>query len=548
MRAIAYVRVSTKRQEEKELSIPAQLREIRAFARMNEWEIVDEFADKARSGRESERPQLQAMLAALRAGRADVLIVWKLDRLARNALLSKLIRRELDEHGIRLVSLKEPTGKTPQEKLITHVFEGLAEFYSDNLSQDIKRGQREVARKGFYPFSQAPIGYKRVPAKDGTATRYLLVPDEAWGSVIGRIADEYASGRTGKQVADGLNADGLQIGTRRWTAKKIYYILKNPVYRGDTIIGARSGPPEDLEIIRETHEPLIDAATFDRIQAILAARTNDHSIARFETSPYLLSGLLRCGLCGRHMVGASAKSGAYRYYECQGRKQGGEEACRGIRVPKRKIEHAVLTEVRSLILDEANLSALVGLVNEELSGTRDRAIAEFEGAKKAVAAMRRKLQRNYEALESGLLDLEDLAPRIRKLREEIRLAERERDHREVLVQEQEAAAVTLESVLPYARKLRETLRIGSLRERKAFLAGLIARIVVRPEGVELEYRLPLDQARTEEVLSPVLTRVALGGGGGSRTRVRRCRRLASTSLDLCFGFGTDPPTGRIVRA
>jgi len=545
MKAIAYARESTKKQKEKDLSVPAQLRAIRAYAHQQDWEIVDEFVDRARSGREHHRPGLETMVAAVRAGRAEVLIVWKLERLARDAYLSKVIRRELALHGVQLVSLNEPTGNSPQEKLVSHMFEGLAEFYSDNLSQDIRRGQREVARQGFYPFSHAPIGYERVVVKSGRAKRFMLVPDTEHGPTITQLFAEYASGRTVPQLVEDLNTRGVPAGTApRWTPKRLYYVLKNSTYCGDVLIGDRKANPAGCEVVQAAHEALVDRATFQRVQAILATRAGDHAIAQWEASPYLLSGLLRCGLCGHHMVGTAAKSGQYLYYTCQQYHQEAKGACPGVRIPKRKIEELVLAQSRELILDEQNLALLARLVNEELGAARERAADELRHAEAGLLKLRAKLQRNYEALESGKLELDDLAPRIRALREEIREAERALDTLRERRTQQQAAMVSLESVLPYAAKLRETLRVGSFKERKAFLAGLITAIVATADRVEIQYRLPIEESRTEELFSPVLHAVTSGGGGGSRTRVRNSRQSASTGLSSRTNLGPHPPTRR----
>ena len=545
MRAIAYVRESTKKQQEKDLSVPAQLSEIRAYAHRQGWEIIDEFVDRARSGREHHRPGLEAMVAAIRTGRADVLIVWKLERLARDSFLSKVVRRELTQYGAKLVSLNEPTGNSPQEKLVTHMFEGLAEFYSDNLSQDIRRGQREVARQGFYPFSQAPIGYQRVEVKSGKARRFRLVPDPEHGPTIAHLFADYAAGRTVPQLVADLNSKRVPAGSAsRWTPKRLYYLLKNRTYCGDVLIGDREAAPAECEVVQAAHEALVDSRTYERVQAILAARAGDHAIAQWESSPYLLSGLLRCGLCGHHMVGTAAKSGRYNYYTCQQYHQEAKGACPGVRLPKRKIEELVLTQSRELILDEQNLALLARLVNEELGAARERAADELRHAEAGLLKLRAKLQRNYEALESGKLELDDLAPRIRALREEIREAERALDTLRERRTQQQAAMVSLESVLPYAAKLRETLRVGSFKERKAFLAGLITAIVATADRVEIQYRLPIEENRTEEAFSPVLHAVTSGGGGGSRTRVRNSRQSASTGLSSRTNLGPHPPTRR----
>jgi site-specific DNA recombinase len=539
MRVLVYARASTQRQKEKQLSVPAQLRAIRGYVQQHQWEIVDEFSDAGYSGRNDKRPGLRGLRAAIRSGRAEAIIVWKLDRLARDTILSTEIRKELDVAGMRIFSLHEPTGDSPQEKLTARMFEGLAEFYSDNLSQDIKRGQREVARNGFYPFSQAPIGYRRVEAKDGKAKRFLLAPEDTYGSVIASCFIEYSKGATvPEQVAD-LNERGIPAGrAQKWTQKRLYYILRNRVYCGDVEIGLRDGDPSKLETIQDTHEPLVSREVFERVQAIMDSRSGNHALARWEMSSYLLTGLLRCGICGRHMVGTSAKSGKYRYYTCQLYHQEGKDSCEGVRVTQRDLDAFVMARTRDMILDEGNLKLLVDLVNEQLINLRadDREMLQTKGAQ--LGSLKKRLQKNYEALESGLLELEDLAPRIRELRDEIRKTERTLDLLRSKLADREASAVSLETVLPYAQKLRDTLQIGSFKERKAFLAGLIRCIRVSRNELVVEYGLPLPNDRTEVRGTSVLLSVASGGGGGSRTRVRKPIWSASTSLVPHFSLGT----------
>ena len=547
MKAAAYARVSTKRQAEKQLSVSAQLRAIRGYAKEREWEIVDEFKDAGYSGRDVSRPGLKGLVAAVCSGRIDAVLVWKLDRLARDTLISAGLRQQFTEHNVRLVSLHEQTGDTPQEKLVARIFEGLAEFYSDNLSQDIRRGQREVARRGFYPFAHAPIGYRRVETKDGQARRFILAPDDTYGPVVAGIFSDYASGKTAPQIASRLNEEAVPAGSAlRWTAKRIYYILRNVAYCGDVLLRRGDGRGGSGEVSRDAHDALVDRDTFQRVQAILGARAANHGIARWESSPYLLSGLVRCELCGHHMVGTSAKGGQYHYYTCQLYYQAGKEACPGVRVRQGELESFVMAEIRRLVLDDENLALLVRLVNDRLAESVQAEQANLEAAETRIQGLNRRLRRNYDALESGLLDLEELAPRIRELRADLREAERHRDGVAQRVREGEASAVTLEAVVPYARKLRETLQIGTFKERKEFVAGIVSQVRVGRESVELDYRLPLPEVETGEGLSPVLQSVALCGGGGNRTRVRNGRRSASTGLVAWFDLRDHPLTRRMM--
>jgi len=107
------------------------------------------------------------MLQRIKRGGVDAVLVWKLDRLARNVEISAAIDGLLQRHGVKLVSLHEFFNDSPQRKFITRTFENLAESYSNTFSQDICRGIREVDQRGFYPHGRPPIGYKTVPVQDG---------------------------------------------------------------------------------------------------------------------------------------------------------------------------------------------------------------------------------------------------------------------------------------------------------------------------------------------------------------------------------------------
>ena len=519
LRVVLYARVSSQRQAEKQLSISAQLRALRGFAREKGWEIVREYVDEAKSGRTAKRPAFSKMLLAVKHMDIDAVLVWKLDRLARNMEISTAVDAYFRNHAVRIISLHESIDDTPQGQLTARMFESFAEFYSNNLSQDIRRGFREVARKGFFPFSHAPIGYRREQVKDGSAIRYKLVPDSVYGPVIARIFALYAQGHTVPEIVATLNQEHILTNKgRSWYRKKLYDILRNEIYCGDIVVGRLSldasgkhHPGKDPVLVKSVHTPLVSRETFNKVQEILNARAENHAAPRWESSPYLLTGLVRCGLCGSHMVGTSAKGGKYHYYTCQRYYREGKHACSGIRISQRKLEDFVLSRVRDVILDEENLQKLAHMVNEELAQSA-RAVEQNLGRVDAqLRGLRQRLDRHYEALETGQLAIEDLAPRIKTIRESIAALEEKRLGMLESMEETTIPKVDIERVLHYAKGLRQTLRTGTFQERKAFLAGIIKEVTVDDENVKIEYRIPTAKKRTEEVLAPVLTSVTSGG-------------------------------------
>lgn len=227
------------------------------------------------SGRTANRPGLRRLLQRVKRGDVDAVLVWKLDRLARNMEVSAAVDGFLRRQGVRLISLHESFDDTPQGRFVARIFENLAEFYSNNLSQDICRGIREVAQRGFYPHGRPPIGYKTVTVKDGKAERKKLVLDESYAPIVRRIFSLYLAGKGGKEIANLLNEEGITTNTgKRWSPQKIYAILRNRIYVGDIVLGMSPHSSENQQklVIPNVHEPLVTREEFERVQELLDYR------------------------------------------------------------------------------------------------------------------------------------------------------------------------------------------------------------------------------------------------------------------------------------
>ena len=540
MQVALYARVSSERQAEKDLSTSAQLRALRAFAREKGWSVVREYVDKAKSGRTANRPAFREMLAAVKRERFDAVLVWKLDRLARNMEISAALDALFRKHRVRVVSLHENIDDTPQGKLTARMFESFAEFYSNNLAQDIKRGIREVARKGFYPFSHAPIGYRKEQVQDGTATRYRLVPDEIYGEVIKRVFNSYASGATVPKIAEELNEEGLTTTNgNRWSPKRLYDILRNRAYCGDVTVGehyidpaGKSHAGSNPITIENVHEPLVSRAVFGQVSQILDSRSGNYSKARRASSPYLLSGLVRCALCGSFMAGTSAKGGRYHYYTCGRYYCEGKRACNGVRVRQERLERFVVSQIRDIVLDESNLEELVCLVNQDLLQKKAGIEKEIDSCCNRLKGMHSRLERHYQALETGALELSDVAPRIKALRESIASLEEEEIQLREAQEHDKLLLADAQWVLRFGKDLRTTLRTGSFEEQRAFLESIIKEIRVDKDRVDIEYHLPSPQEETEGIEPSVLHSFTSGGGERIRTANLCVANAALSRLEL----------------
>ena len=262
---------------------------------------------------------------------------------------------------------------TPSGKLLEGIIEVIDEFYSANLSQDVLRGQRENASRGFHNGGRPPYGYVRVKVKDGATLRTKLEPDLETVPITQRIFRECLAGKGLKAIARSLNGDGISSRTgKKWGATPIEKILHNEAYAGTMVWGKRTKNPSQIINgtiplrIEDAWPALVDKATFANVQTRLAARAPRVIHPREVDSPYLLSGIMRCGICGAAMVGQE-NGHSYRYYACGNARRKGREVCPPPTLPKDRVEGFIIDRIKSYILTEENLEELVKLTNEELT-------------------------------------------------------------------------------------------------------------------------------------------------------------------------------------
>ncbi|MCK4794150.1 MAG: recombinase family protein, partial [Desulfobacteraceae bacterium] len=167
MNVVSYARVSSDKQDV-DLSISAQLKALREHALINGYQVIKEFVDEAESGRSSLRPFFREMIALARRPNKpfDAILVWKYSRFARSREDSILYKAMLKKAGVQVISINEPFDNSPTGRLMEAIIESLDEFYSDNLGEEVTRGMRESASRGFYLSVNPPYGYRKVKVRD----------------------------------------------------------------------------------------------------------------------------------------------------------------------------------------------------------------------------------------------------------------------------------------------------------------------------------------------------------------------------------------------
>jgi len=245
--AALYARVSSERQDV-DLSVAAQLRALRDHAEKNNYLVVREYVDEAESGRAANRPQFRKMLDEASAEDAPFqeILVWKFSRFTRKREHAVAFKSMLRRRGIRVVSITEHADDSPTGKLMEAIIESVDEFYSENLAQEVARGMRESASRGFWVASRTPYGYTRVFVQDGAKKRPKLEPDPDTVPVVERIFALAEAGKGITEIARTLNADGIANPTGRpWSKNGVHILLTNEVYTGTLQwgVGAKDGAP-----------------------------------------------------------------------------------------------------------------------------------------------------------------------------------------------------------------------------------------------------------------------------------------------------------------
>ncbi|MFH1662681.1 MAG: recombinase family protein [Chloroflexota bacterium] len=241
------------------------------------------------------------------------------------------------------------------------------------------------------------------------------------GQVIRRIFNMAGKGEGCKEIARALNKDAFRTSTgKRWGKTTIHKVLTNEAYCGTLVWGGRPGHHaihgNELPVrVEDAWPAIIDKQTFQQIRSKMALNAPVAVHPRTVPSFYLLSGLPFCA-CGHAMIGRSAKSHQYYYYVCNRNYKQGKEACSAKSLPKDKLEGLIIEQVKERVLNPENLESLVKLVNDEL----DSSISMFKDKLISIDAeqgdVQARLSRLYDALETGKLTLDELAPRIKELK------------------------------------------------------------------------------------------------------------------------------------
>ena len=526
--AALYARVSSDRQDV-DLSVAAQLRALRDYAQKNGYMVVREYIDEAESGRIADRPQFRKMLdeAAKPSSPFQEILVWKFSRFTRKREHAVAFKSMLRRKGIRVVSITEHADDSPTGKLMEAIIESVDEFYSENLAQEVCRGMREAASRGFWMGTYAPFGYRKVHVEDGAKSRPKLEPNSPEDAVVKRMFDMALQGMSSLDIAKTLNAEGVATARgKQWLKSTVHTTLSNEAYTGAVVWGvsAKDGaPPVRVE---KAHPALVSKRRFRQVANLLRSRAPKSVHPRRASSPYLLSGLAKCETCEKALTAAEAKSGKYTYYVCHSLLKKGRGTCKTPRLNSKNFEALIVSNIRDNILTESNIRDLVKIVDEEMDGIAREQRKKLKVIEEELEEVKKRLGRIWHAIETTDIEMSDASDRIKEHRERKEKLEVAAEEARAVLSKRRVTLDKMETITDFARDMSEYLKTSDLTESRAFIRSFVKEVSVRPGKATILYCIPTPEdspiggGDTAEVIlnGGVMNMGVVSGPAWTRTR------------------------------
>ena len=350
-RVAIYARFSSHTQTEQ--SIEGQLRECYDYAKKHVLLVVGEYIDRALTGTSDKRPNFLQMIEDSKKKTFDYVLVYQLDRFARNRYDSANYKAKLKKNGVRVLSAKENITEDASGILIEGVLESMAEYYSAELSQKVKRGIKESLSKGYF------IGGFKIFGYDIVDKRWVINPTEA--SIVRDMFERYKNGEKAKSIVERLNAQGVHNKSgAKFTINSFAKIIRNSKYMGVVISNGQT--------YNNIAPAIVDEQTFITCNKIMDNQRHKQKAVQNHTE-YILSGKLFCGNCGTLMTaedGTSHTGKVYHYYKCFNRKKNKTE-CNKSNITKEKLENLVFEKTVEYVLQPQVIDKIAVSVVEKFN-------------------------------------------------------------------------------------------------------------------------------------------------------------------------------------
>ena len=499
-----YCRVSTEEQSENGYSIDEQERLLEEWCKKMGYVIYKCYSDRGISGKNiKDRPALKELLSDAKAGKFDMVISWKINRLSRKLEDVLKIVNLLEKNNITFKSYSEPfETDTPAGRMQFQMMALIGEFERGTIAQNVKMGMIAKAKSGNWCGGRV-LGYDLVPnnsPEEEKKGKNKLEINEKEAEIVRFIFNEYSKGKGYKAITNKMNKLGYKTKKgNNFSVGSIRDILTNPVYIGEIRYNVRQNWSEKRRRninpnpirVKGKHEAIIDRELWDKVQLILESKKGKPS--RIYDGEYPLTGILRCPKCGAGMVIsrttntlADGTKKRIAYYCCGNWKNKGTSVCNSNTIRVDKANEYVFKKIEELVSNEAVIKAVVKNINKERKDKVKPAKRLLGDIDKELEKLDKRKRKIFEAYEDDILTKAEFQIRKDELNEKIRILEEEKKPLLNTISEEVSEEIPYEFIKDILMNFSKILNSSVSREQQKKLLHMIISEITMNESREIE--------------------------------------------------------------
>lgn len=499
-----YCRVSTDEQAEFGYSIDEQKRLLEEWCKANDYIIYKCYSDRGISGKNiKDRPALKELLSDAKAGKFDMVISWKINRVSRKLEDVLKIVNLLEKNNITFKSYSEPfETDTPAGRMQFQMMALIGEFERGTIAQNVKMGMIAKAKSGNWCGGRV-LGYDLVPnnsPEEEKKGKNKLEINEKEVEIVRFIFNEYRKGKGYKAITNKMNKLGYKTKKgNNFSVGSIRDILTNPVYIGEIRYNVRQNWSEKRRRninpnpirVKGKHEAIIDRELWDKVQLILESKKGKPS--RIYDGEYPLTGILRCPKCGAGMVIsrttntlADGTKKRIAYYCCGNWKNKGTSVCNSNTIRVDKANEYVFKKIEELVSNEAMIKAVVKNINKERKDKVKPAKRLLSDIDKELEKLDKRKRKIFEAYEDDIITKEEFQIRKDELNEKIRNLEEEKKPLLKTISEEVSEEIPYEFIKDILMNFSKILNSSVSREQQKKLLHMIISEITMNESREID--------------------------------------------------------------
>ena len=499
-----YCRVSTEEQSENGYSIDEQERLLEEWCKKMGYVIYKCYSDRGISGKNiKDRPALKELLSDAKAGKFDMVISWKINRVSRKLEDVLKIVNLLEKNNITFKSYSEPfETDTPAGRMQFQMMALIGEFERGTIAQNVKMGMIAKAKSGNWCGGRV-LGYDLVPnnsPEEEKKGKNKLKINEKEAEIVRFIFNEYSKGKGYKAITNQINKLGYKTKKGNdFSVGSIRDILTNPVYIGEIRYNVRQNWSEKRRRninpnpirVKGKHEAIIDRELWDKVQLILESKKGKPS--RIYDGEYLLTGILRCPKCGAGMVIsrttntlADGTKKRIAYYCCGNWKNKGTSVCNSNTIRVDKANEYVFKKIEELVSNEAVIKAVVKNINKERKDKVKPAKRLLGDIDKELEKLDKRKRKIFEAYEDDILTKAEFQIRKDELNEKIRILEEEKKPLLNTISEDVSEEIPYEFIKDILKNFSKVLNSNVSREQQKKLLHMIISEITMNESREID--------------------------------------------------------------